>query len=451
MITATRSALGIATALAFLTVTGTTAATATEEGGGTDLNASIVWVDVTMDATVEVPWDTGETTSYSTSVGSYCTGFFVSNEGHIATAGHCVEAGPTDYTAAISNVLATLNDEGHDVSNVNPAKLEWKVAFSRPSARVGQPSGIPSGIFSGGDYYIAQVVDYQPFGTGDNALLRVADLADTPALPISDQTPQVGDKVTAIGFPGSVMSVADVQRQLPSYKSGYVSSRQYSTQGVPNTEIDAAVSGGMSGGPTINEAGEVIGINSFSITGETQQFNFVTDTETLRDFLTSNGVELATTPAPPEAGDVAVTDSGADKLAPVVDTTEGGSDADEGSPMLVWVLLAAAIVVLGAGGLALALAQQAKRRDTLAPSPTPQSAAAQMAASAPQSPVTLAQQGPVTPQAPFAMQAPVEPQAPATPQAAMVTQPWPPATPSAPVAGQDQQPSLTHRSTWLGS
>jgi hypothetical protein len=163
---------------------------------------------------------------------------------------------------------------------------------------VGQPLGIPEGVFSGESMIVAQLVDHQPFGRGDNALLRVADLTGTQALAISATTPVVGDPIVSIGFPGSVQRVSDVQRQLPSYKTGSVSSRQYSGQGVPATEIDAAVSQGMSGGPTINLTGEVVGVNSFGITGESQSFNFITDTETLRDFLTRNGVDLGATAAP---------------------------------------------------------------------------------------------------------------------------------------------------------
>ena len=262
-----------------------------------DVSASIVWVDVETPVTVEVPWEEGGTTDYSTSLMSYCTGFFVSDEGHIATAGHCVEPNPATRVIAIDRVLEQLADEGYDMSGFDARELDWTTRFGRPTAHVGQPKGVRDGIFSGQTSTVAQIVDYQGFQDGDNALLRVADLDGTPGLQIAEDGPGLGGDVTSIGFPGSVSDVSDVTRQLPSYKSGSVSSRQYSDRGVPATEIDAAVSQGMSGGPTVDASGAVIGINSFGIKGESQPFNFVTDTETLRDFLTRNGVTFESAPA----------------------------------------------------------------------------------------------------------------------------------------------------------
>lgn len=284
---------GVAVAALATTMTAATAAQGPETAGDSDLNASIVWVEVWFDADVVVPWADGSATTYPTQVGASCTGFFVSGTGDIATAGHCVETSNEDVVAAISNVFGTLDGEGYDMTGFDPAEVEWDVAFSAPTAYVGQPAGVTGAVLAS-DGMVAQVVDHQPFEAGDNALLRVADLTGTPALPISDHTPAVGDEVVSIGFPGSVSLVSDVQRQLPSYKTGAVSSRQYSDKGVPTTEIDAAVSPGMSGGPTIDAGGAVIGINSFLVVGESQPFNFITDTETLRTFLTSNGVDIVT-------------------------------------------------------------------------------------------------------------------------------------------------------------
>lgn len=285
----TRTALSLA-AVAGLCV-GALPAHATSPSPVPDLNESIVWVDVETPTTVDVPWEEGSSTSYAVTLTAYCTGFFVSAEGQIATAGHCVEPDDTDRLSAIAQTITVLKQEGYDMTGFVPAELDWPVSFGRPTAYVGQPSGVRDSVF-GGDMMIAQVVDWQPMSDGDNALLRVADLVGTAELPVATQAPQLGEPVTAIGFPGSVSDVSDISRQMPSYKTGSVSSRQYTDRGVPNTEIDAAVSGGMSGGPTVNAAGEVIGVNSFGIHGESQPFNFVTDTETMRDFLSRNGVEL---------------------------------------------------------------------------------------------------------------------------------------------------------------
>lgn len=356
-----------------------------------EVDESILWVDVEFAASVEVAWEEGGSDTYEVEVEKYCTGFFVSAEAEIVTAGHCVEVDSQVRLAAINLTLDQLAAEGSDITGLEAADLEWETSFARPRARVGQPTGVADGILSGQDMLIAQIVDWQSFEDGDNALLRVADLKETPGLPVSTDTPAMGQEVTAIGFPGSVSAVSDVSRQAPSYKSGTVSSRQYTESGVPNTEIDAAVSGGMSGGPTLDAEGGVLGVNSFGIGGETQPFNFVTDTETLRDFLSRNGVQLAEPPAADHAdgetpatatdgtgeatastdtgevtattdtGEVTATgDTGSETAAPVGSVSAGGVDLavqpveDPGSGPWMWVAIAA-LAGFVAAGLALAL------------------------------------------------------------------------------------------------
>jgi hypothetical protein len=97
-----------------------------------------------------------------------------------------------------------------------------------------------------------------------------------------------------------VGDVIDPSRlQQPSFKSGTASSQQVKPSGAQSTEINADVSPGMSGGPTVdNNTAEVLGINSYGLHGESQAFNFITDAPTLRTFLQKNGVHLAELPAP---------------------------------------------------------------------------------------------------------------------------------------------------------
>ena len=246
--------------------------------------------------------------------------------------------------------------------------------------------GVPDGPFTHGDYMTAQLIATQKFLDGDNALLRVADLTGTPALEVAEGTPVTGDTVISIGFPGSVMSIADIERQRPSHKNGTVSSRQYSKRGVPSTEIDAAVSQGMSGGPTINADGKVIGINSFGIAGESQPFNFVTDTSTLRDFLTANGVHLeasktsADLPTMPNSPDTGTFASGSGGTASVGSDDKTGASAglsgpghpagatgSSGSTDLGGYALGALFGLAGAGGAAMFLKQRSPKARPEAP------------------------------------------------------------------------------------
>ncbi|MGH3789718.1 MAG: hypothetical protein ACRDQ9_02760 [Pseudonocardiaceae bacterium] len=61
-------------------------------------------------------------------------------------------------------------------------------------------------------------------------------------------------------------------------------------------EVSAAMTEGMSGGPTIGLDGRALGINSFKIAGETQPFNFIAPTAGLSELLNRNSVHNQLSP-----------------------------------------------------------------------------------------------------------------------------------------------------------
>lgn len=105
----------------------------------------------------------------------------------------------------------------------------------------------------------------------------------------------VGEAIVAVGFPHSTDSVVDSPAD-PTSKTGTVS-RKATRKGVPEYEIDAAVSPGMSGGPVANLDGKVIGSVSFSPTLELQPFNFVAPADGLAVLMAAKGVTAALGPA----------------------------------------------------------------------------------------------------------------------------------------------------------
>ncbi|HYB39731.1 MAG TPA: serine protease [Mycobacterium sp.] len=146
----------------------------------------------------------------------------------------------------------------------------------------------------------ARVTDFQTSASGDNALLKVAGMPPLKPLAIAQQGPHPGQRLTAVGFPAGVWEVLDPNRlPQPSFNSGTASGQQLSPTGTPTIEINADVSPGMSGGPTVNsDTGEVLGVNSEGMVNGKQAFNVITDTATLRDFLHKNNIQLAAPPSP---------------------------------------------------------------------------------------------------------------------------------------------------------
>jgi S1-C subfamily serine protease len=229
-----------------------------------------------------------------------CTGYVVNPDGYIATAGHCVD--PAEARAAfIQNAAQWALDNGY--YQATDLTLEQVIGFDdyvvqnaegkRGAERTVTAAWSQSaGGVETGKALPARVVKWQKFEQGDGAMLKV-EAENLNALPLAEDDIEIGTEIVAVGYPGSVDLVAD-QTFTPSYKDGSVSSTKTVSNGLLTVyEISAAVSGGMSGGPTVNLDGEVVGFNSFGINSqiETQQFNFVRPVDTVRELLGDAGAQ----------------------------------------------------------------------------------------------------------------------------------------------------------------
>ena len=247
-----------------------------------------------------------------------CTGFVVNPDGYIATAGHAVDkrnvapdfiiaaakwALKTGYyrnkTLKLADIVGDYRVEGNAKgaggSNYTAgADLKilavWSTSSTEPLYdKYGDLNGAPHG---------ARIVHMLPWndGSGDVALLKV-DASDLPGLPVATSgSVSTGTQVVSVGYPATVGTVSDASLSNPSFKEGSISSIR--TSGTyPLYETSAALSGGMSGGPTVNLQGSVVGVNSYTISGEVQSFDFVQAAETLQGVMSDAGV-------PAEVGEV---------------------------------------------------------------------------------------------------------------------------------------------------
>lgn len=120
------------------------------------------------------------------------------------------------------------------------------------------------------------------------ALLKI----EASELPSAELAPDAdvgqGTPVLSIGYPGSTAEVTDPGLES-TFKDGQISSKTTSGS-VPFYETSAAVSQGMSGGPTVGLDGRVVGVNSFSPAREQQAFNFIATASQLDALLGRNNV-----------------------------------------------------------------------------------------------------------------------------------------------------------------
>jgi serine protease Do len=231
-----------------------------------------------------------------------CTGFVVNPDGWIATAGHCVD--PNEVRAAFYEEAARWAlDNGYyvatdltvdDVLGFDDYVVRNEAGKNTPARSVQAAWSVSAGGVETGQTLPARVTKFQGFENGDGALVKV-EADDLNALPLSDEDLGIGTEVVAVGYPASVDLVTDATF-TPSFKEGSVSSKKTVSGGLLTVyEISAAVAGGMSGGPTVNLDGEVVGFNSFGINSaiETQQFNFVRPVGTVKELLGDAGTSSA--------------------------------------------------------------------------------------------------------------------------------------------------------------
>ena len=301
---------------------------------------STVWVDVSWVGEVEVQYSDNTSQRFSATGGKYCTGFIVSGSGDIATAGHCVQY-DADVRKELLQIVINENNLAPTSGQFDLDQLPWLVRVeSTPTIRIGQPSIVKNAPFDK-DGITARLVAAQDPEAGDNALVQVVGKGTSDAvLPIAEQAPKVRDHITAVGFPSDTASITEVTRQSPTFKEGSISAQTVSKKGVPELQLDGELISGMSGGPTLNSAGQVVGVNSSGFTNRNE--SFVTDTSTLRNFLEQNGVKL-TTPAP--ASSKSASNSTAAQPAAVQPAMS--SDTTLITTLIVALCVLAAVVIAG--------------------------------------------------------------------------------------------------------
>lgn len=142
----------------------------------------------------------------------------------------------------------------------------------------------------------------------DLCILRVTDTVQIPALTLSTEDPVHGAAIYAVGYPGAGDVLSDSEAhtsESATITNGIISAIRSFTiekggRSVKLLQINAAINPGNSGGPLFNEAGEVIGINTYKVTGDSQGIFGSVAVAELWDFLAENNIELQSGDEPEE-------------------------------------------------------------------------------------------------------------------------------------------------------
>ncbi len=257
------------------------------------IQRSMVLIYIHSSARVEDP--TGIFPSREVSVLSSCSGLFVDTIGHVLTVRHCVDEDSVKQDI-VERFAADLGFDLLTQDDLDAVEANLKITGLTESVKVVQPDDNGTDGLTITDQTPADIVNAKPSNGTDAALLVVNGLKGaTRAMPIASEPLRVDQPIISVGFP----ALLDGKIRPPfEYARGTVSALPGpDTNGM--TTVSAPMWHGSSGGPCINEKGEVIGLSKQVASTGATSFYFITTQNDIREFLDENHI-LSSAPAAPD-------------------------------------------------------------------------------------------------------------------------------------------------------
>jgi serine protease Do len=227
---------------------------------------------------------------FQESIGGSGTGFFITADGYIATNAHVVASindGDAKAKESLKRALFTELDHKFG-AQLQKASRTQLTEFINGIALV-ELKKLAYVVLPNGDHLNYEIKQFGAAGTGRDCALLKVKTANAPSLPIGDSSKsQVEDPIVVLGYPGvaDFEGLLDEKSQLEaSVTDGAISSLKRAASGEPILQISAPITHGNSGGPAIDQHGNVIGLATFGNQGEVQGFNFLVASATLMELV----------------------------------------------------------------------------------------------------------------------------------------------------------------------
>lgn len=269
----------------------------TEQDNVILMQSSVCFVTAYFFGYVFDPWEYLWSDPYYEAFGG--TGFCVNPDtGHIITAGHLIDIGEADFKYDLIYMYLmdnynldfwTDDDWSWAYENIKvegfqggPYDREVYVQFNTAN------SGIPDDPASQETFIRAEVIDYSGPDQRDIALLRIQPQTGRAlsSVIIGDSSMvEIQDSLTIVGYPWS-SEIGQENVMNPTVTSGNISSKLM-LAGTEVLQIQGDARAGNSGGPVLDENGQVIGILTM---GTDIANNYLRPSNDIADMLSRNGV-----------------------------------------------------------------------------------------------------------------------------------------------------------------
>lgn len=227
------------------------------------------------------------------------TGFCVNSDtGHIVTAGHMVEIGEADFKYDMIYMYLTDN---YDLSSWSDADWNWAYENIKVEGAQGGPydrevyvqfntanAGIPDDPANQDSFIRAEVLDYSGWDQRDIAILKIqpqTGLALSSVIVGDSSMVEIQDNLTIVGYPWT-SEIGQENVMNPTVTNGSISSKLM-LGGTEVLQIQGDAREGNSGGPVLDENGQVVGILTMA-TDMTN--NYLRPSNDISEMLNRNGV-----------------------------------------------------------------------------------------------------------------------------------------------------------------
>lgn len=239
---------------------------------------------------------------------------FLINEDTLLTCDHVVHIKDSD-------VVTVPNDDGNDQD------VALKDYMTSVFGADWERNMVIRVVYQNGSAYTAKEIAEMRNEANDFTAIKISEgsINNRHILKLSSAGVKRTDQVYAMGFPYIVTLVEDTKSKSATpidvtVKEGKVSKENVSLNGVDYINHDVSLSGGMSGGPLVNENGEVVGINASKVEGG---YNYAIDINQVISALDTTGTAYTPADGSSTASDTdndaaadATADDTADEAAP---------------------------------------------------------------------------------------------------------------------------------------